>query len=132
MPGIKKSPPKRAPRARRKALGGMRATQELEELNRVGIALSETRDVQQLLDLILKKAREITGADAGSLYLVEPGGASAEGGPPGTELRFNLTQNDSVQFPLSGHTPALTEDSMAGHCAFHSQVNALTASTRIP
>jgi len=31
----------------------------------VGIALSETRQVGQLLDLILTKAREITEADAG-------------------------------------------------------------------
>src|SRR5207245_9262176 len=44
---------------------------ELEELNRIGIALAETRDIEQLLPLILRKAREIAGADAGSLYLVE-------------------------------------------------------------
>src|SRR5438046_6197202 len=49
-------------------------SRELEELNRIGMALSETRDVELLLDLILKKAREITAADAGSLYLVEKGG----------------------------------------------------------
>ncbi len=110
----------------------MNATRELEELNRVGIALSEIRDVEELLDLILKKAREITAADAGSLYLLEPGGASAEGGPRVTELRFKLTQNDSVQFPFSEHTLALTEDSTAGYCALHGEVIEIDDAYRIP
>src|SRR5260370_16901482 len=114
MARIKKSPPKGAPRARRKSVGMMNATRELEELNRVGIALSEIRDVEELLDLILKKAREITAADAGSLYLLEPGGASAEGGPRVTELRFKLTQNDTGQFPFSEHTLPLTAHPPAG------------------
>ncbi len=48
---------------------------ELEELNRIGAALSEERDVGALLDLILTKAREITSSNAGSLYLVGPDGA---------------------------------------------------------
>ena len=48
-----------------------RAEREMEELNRIGIALSETHDVGALLEMILTKARQITGADAGSLYLVE-------------------------------------------------------------
>jgi HD-GYP domain-containing protein (c-di-GMP phosphodiesterase class II) len=131
MAGIKKSPPTRAPRAQRKALSATKATRELEELNRVGIALSETRDVEQLLDLILKKAREITAADAGSLYLVESGGVTAEGGLRAPQLRFKLTQNDSVQFPFSEHTLPLTEDSMAGYCALHGEVIELADAYRI-
>src|SRR5438093_13741678 len=115
MARIKKSAPKRAPRARGKGLSATKATHELEELNRVGIALSETRDVEQLLDLILKKAREITAADAGSLYLAEES-ISAESGLAVPLLRFKLTQNDSVQFPFSDHKHLLTEDSIAGYC----------------
>ena len=132
MARIKKSAPKRAPRARGKGLSATKATHELEELNRVGIALSETRDVEQLLDLILKKAREITAADAGSLYLVENGGVSAEGGLRVPQLRFKLTQNDSVQFPFSEHTLPLTEDSMAGYCAVHGEVIELADAYRVP
>ncbi len=132
MAGIMKSPPKRVPRARRKALSATKATRELEELNRVGVALSETRDVDLLLDLILKKAREITAADAGSLYLVEKSGVSTEGGLRVPQLRFKLTQNDSVQFPFSEHTLPLTEDSMAGYCAVHSEVIELADAYRIP
>jgi len=85
-----------------------------------------------LLDLILTKTREITEADAGSLYLVENGGAFAEAGLRVPLLRFKLTQNDSVQFPFSEHTLPLTEDSMAGYCALHGEVIELADAYRIP
>jgi HD-GYP domain-containing protein (c-di-GMP phosphodiesterase class II) len=132
MARAKKSRRQSVPRARKTALSATKATRELEELNRVGIALSETRDVEQLLDLILKKAREITGADAGSLYLVERRGTSAEEGLGDRQLRFKLTQNDSVQFPFSEHTLPLTENSMAGYSALHGQVIELADAYRIP
>ena len=57
--------------SRHTGLSAAQASRELEELNSIGIALSGTHDVERLLTLILHKAREITGADAGSLYLVE-------------------------------------------------------------
>jgi len=132
MARSKKSRRQSVPRARKTALSPTKATRELEELNRLGIALSETRDVEQLLDLILKKAREITAADAGSLYLVERRGASAEEGLRDPQLRFKLTQNDSVQFPFSEHTLPLTENSMAGYSALHGQVIELADAYRIP
>src|SRR6202167_2749907 len=50
------------------------AEREREQLNEIGIALSSQRDVRELLNLILAKAREITRADAGSLYLIEDEG----------------------------------------------------------
>ena len=50
-----------------------RKSQELHELNKIGVALSAERDINKLLELILFKCREITAADAGSLYLVERG-----------------------------------------------------------
>ena len=104
----------------------------MEELNRIGIALSETRDVDRLLELILRKAREITAADAGSLYLVEYVGAAANNGSRERRLRFKLTQNDSVQFPFSEHALPLTEESMAGYCALHGEVIELSDAYRIP
>src|SRR6185503_13606799 len=48
----------------------------LEELNRVGAALSAERNTARLLELILAKAREITASDAGSLYIIEHADAS--------------------------------------------------------
>ena len=48
-----------------------RATQEINELNAIGAALSAEHDTEQLLEMILTKSREITKSDAGSLYVVE-------------------------------------------------------------
>src|SRR5215470_7792064 len=97
---------------RRTSVSAAQASRELEELNRIGVALSETRDVDQLLSLILQKSRDITSADAGSLYLIERQGPThsqgvpANGNPPSesVQLRFKLTQNDSVQFPFAEQT----------------------------
>ena len=132
MPGNRKPLRQRAPRARGTALSVTQATHELEELNRIGIALSETRDVEQLLGLILRKAREITAADAGSLYLVEKDTAPANRAARAPRVRFKLIQNDSVQFPFSEHTLPLTEESIAGYCALHAEVIELADAYRIP
>jgi HD-GYP domain-containing protein (c-di-GMP phosphodiesterase class II) len=140
MAKTKKMRRKSSPPSRRGGLSAAQAGRELEELNRVGIALSETHDVERLLALILTKAREITGADAGSLYLTEQasGGANstatdaANGGEKTRQLRFRLTQNDSVQFPYTEHTLPITESSMAGFCALHGEVIELADAYRIP
>jgi HD-GYP domain-containing protein (c-di-GMP phosphodiesterase class II) len=119
-------------------LSAAQAARELEELNRIGIALSATRNIEQLLDLILRKAREITRCDAGSLYLVEQDTdvrAAAIAGSNGSEssrLRFRLSQNDSVQFRYTEHTLPITEASMAGYCALHGEVIELADAYRIP
>ncbi len=109
-----------------------RTTRELEELNRIGIALSGTRDVSDLLSLILAKARLISSADAGSLYIVEQEPPDADGSPGAQVLRFMLTQNDSVQFPYSEHTLPVTEDSIAGYCALRGEVIQLADAHRVP
>jgi HD-GYP domain-containing protein (c-di-GMP phosphodiesterase class II) len=92
------------------------AEREREQLNEIGIALSSQRDIRELLNLILAKAREITRADAGSLYLIED---DAEGQQ---HLRFMLTQNDSLVFPFKEFTLPLAEDSMAGYTALRGKV----------
>src|SRR6476661_4846868 len=47
------------------------ASQEIHELNQIGMALSAEHDPGKLLELILTKSREFTSSDAGSVYLVE-------------------------------------------------------------
>jgi HD-GYP domain-containing protein (c-di-GMP phosphodiesterase class II) len=97
-----------------------RTEREMEQLHQIGIALSTTRDSDSVLDLILSKAREMTHADAGSIYLVEE--KPQEGEPTGENpwtLRFKLSQNDSVQFPKRELTLTLTEKSVAGYVALH-------------
>jgi HD-GYP domain-containing protein (c-di-GMP phosphodiesterase class II) len=101
---------------------------QLEELNRVGAALSAERDTGRLLDLILTKAREITDSDAGSIYIVEtlrpaPSDEAAPTHPALStaeavrQLRFKIAQNDSVALPFREAVLDITQGSIAGYVA---------------
>jgi HD-GYP domain-containing protein (c-di-GMP phosphodiesterase class II) len=93
-----------------------RRGEELSELNKIGVALSAERSIDKLLALILQKSREITGADAGSLYLVER--AKDRGNGNGDQLRFKLPQNDSVGVSeFEEFTMPLDQTSIAGYVA---------------
>jgi HD-GYP domain-containing protein (c-di-GMP phosphodiesterase class II) len=94
--------------ARREAAVSRR---ELRELNQIGVSLSAERDTDELLTLILSKAREITQSDAGSLYVVED---AADGT---ARLRFKLAQNDSVRVPFTEFTLPIDDASVAGYVA---------------
>ena len=101
-------------------------TRQLEELNRIGAALSAERDTGRLLELILTKARQITNSEAGSLYVVEiapaedsfdlrtPPNASGE---PVRRLRFEIAQNDRVKLPFREELLEITGRSIAGYAA---------------
>ncbi|HUU12563.1 MAG TPA: HD domain-containing phosphohydrolase [Terriglobia bacterium] len=84
---------------------------ELETLNKIGVALSTERNTDTLLELILTKSREITCCDAGSLYLAEEG---AEGTK---HLVFKLTQSDSHSVPFRQFTLPIDTRSIAGYAA---------------
>jgi len=97
----------------------VRQVVDFKEFNRVALALSAERDVNRLLEMILTKCREVTTADAGSLYLVEekeldPGEWEAE-----TErvLRFVVAQNDSKSLDLKTAKLPLNRASIAGYVA---------------
>jgi HD-GYP domain-containing protein (c-di-GMP phosphodiesterase class II) len=92
-----------------------RRGEELSELNNIGVRLSAERDIDKLLKLILQKSREITGADAGSLYLVERAQDASNGNAD--RLRFKLAQNDSVDFSFEESTMPLDRTSIAGYVA---------------
>lgn len=91
-----------------------RRNAELSELNKIGAALSAERDINRLLSLILDKSRQITAADAGSLYLVMKG----DGSQPDT-LKFALAKNDSVFFEFQESRMPLDQTSIAGYVAIH-------------
>ena len=88
-----------------------RLERELGELNAIGIQLSAERNLDVLLETILTKAREITRADAGSLYLVEE---NADGPP---RLRFAVAQCESVDIPFRAVSLPLDHKSVAGYVA---------------
>ena len=58
-----------------------RSRYERDELLAISRALSSERDIRKLLDLILCKSRRITGADAGSVYVLEAADADGNGQP---------------------------------------------------
>lgn len=97
------------------SLGGL-----TEQMIRIGLALTSTRDLDELLELVLLEARKLTGADAGSVYLVE-----------GESLRFETSQNQSlfdrlgeenVRVMFKRSTLPLDSRSIAGHVALSRKI----------
>jgi HD-GYP domain-containing protein (c-di-GMP phosphodiesterase class II) len=86
-------------------------TEEIQALVDVGVALAAERDRDQLLEMILSRARALTQADAGSLYLVETATDGRE------VLKFVRAQNDSVPFEFVERTLPLDDSSIAGFVA---------------
>jgi HD-GYP domain-containing protein (c-di-GMP phosphodiesterase class II) len=97
----------------------LRKDNELQELNKIGAALSAERDIDQLLDLILLKCREITAADAGSLYLVARG--KDDTSDDDDRLIFKLAQNHSVRVEFKEFTMRLDDTTLAGYAAKHKE-----------
>ena len=66
--------------------------QRLEDLNRIGAALSAETDIERLLESILTAAKTITRADGGTLYRVTEDQA----------LRFEIMRTTSLHYHLGG------------------------------
>jgi len=60
--------------------------EQIEKLNQIGIGLSSETNLEDLLELIVFEAREFTGADGGSLYILDED----------ETLYFNVSQNDTL------------------------------------
>lgn len=67
----------------------------LDQLNRIGAALSRERNIERLLENILEAAKALTGADGGTLYSVSEDGSA---------LRFEIMRTDSLGIRLGGTT----------------------------
>ncbi|HEY2900081.1 MAG TPA: HD domain-containing phosphohydrolase [Polyangia bacterium] len=89
---------------------------ELGELLATSRALSSERDIRKLLALILEKCRQVTGADAGSVYVLE-----GEGRPADKRLHFMLSQNDSLAIDLQEFTLGVDEKSIVGKAVLDAQ-----------
>ncbi len=95
-----------------------RARFESSLLVDIGRALSQERDTQRLLDLILLRSREVTGADAASVYIVE---GDADDLSERT-LRFTAAQNDSRDIEAEGFTMPVSNSSIVGACVLAGEV----------
>jgi HD-GYP domain-containing protein (c-di-GMP phosphodiesterase class II) len=94
----------------RKARWIKRYRYELGELVEIARAITQERDLSRLLNVILEKSRFITGADAGSIYVLETNPAR----PSDRLLRFKTSQNESVAFESSEFTMPVSTRSIAG------------------
>jgi len=101
-----------------------------EQLLKISTSLSTERDLGRLLDGILRAARELTGAEAGRLYILD-------------QLKRNLllqvAQNDVLQRPREAETtvPLFPEGGrntthIAGYCAFSGRTVVLSDLYRAP
>lgn len=86
----------------------------LHELNQIGTALSNERNLDHLLDKILTSSTDITCSDSGSLYLVE---TREEDAQESRYLRFKWARNLSLEIDFSEFTIDLNEQSIAGAVA---------------
>jgi HD-GYP domain-containing protein (c-di-GMP phosphodiesterase class II) len=64
---------------------------KLEYLNAIGIALSQERDIDKLLETILVAAKNLTHADGGTLYRLV-----------GDKLQFEIVRTDSLAITMGG------------------------------
>ncbi|MCA9673482.1 MAG: GAF domain-containing protein [Myxococcales bacterium] len=94
-----------------------RAHHENDMLISIGRALSQQRDIHSLLEIILRRCREVTGADAGSVYVVEGDEDEAP-----RQLRFTVSQNDSRTIESKGFTMPVSASSIVGMCVLSSDV----------
>ncbi|MBK7072331.1 MAG: GAF domain-containing protein [Myxococcales bacterium] len=93
------------------------AQHENRLLIETGRALSQQRDMASLLEIILRQARDVTGADAGSVYIVLGDDDATE-----RSLRFMVSQNDSRRIDSKGFTMAVSGSSIVGTCVLSSDV----------
>ena len=66
---------------------------QIKRLTNIGIALSAEKEINRLLEMIVNEARNITGAEAGVLYIVDP---------DEKVLRFEILQNDTTGARMGG------------------------------
>jgi GAF domain-containing protein len=104
--------------------------QDFEKLLNVGIALSSIHELDKLLDLILKEARRLTRADAGTLYLVKD-----------NQLIFKISQCDSLCCRLGegrmrqmyeSFSMPISPKSIAGYVALNKKVLNISDVQQIP
>ena len=89
-----------------------RSRHENDMLISIGRALSQQRNIQSLLEIILRRACEVTNADAGSMYIVE----GHDEDVAKRTLRFAVSQNDSRTLPPGSFTMPVSATSIVGQC----------------
>ena len=98
----------------------------LRSLLEVGVSLSASSDRQEVLNVVLREARRLARAEAGSLYIVE-----------GNQLRFVASQNDVLDLSeiterFLGKTMPISAQSLAGYVALTGRLANIADSYSMP
>ena len=93
-------------------------SKQIEGLLDIGIALSAQKDHNKVLEMIVTEARDISRAEAGTLYLFQ-----------NQELEFKIIQNDVLNIEKGGKGEEINlppveieEKNVAGYCALTKKV----------
>ncbi|HOA08596.1 MAG TPA: GAF domain-containing protein, partial [Spirochaetota bacterium] len=89
--------------------------QDQEDLIKIGRSLSTEKNMPKLLRQILMLSKKITGADAGSIYLVEED-------ENGKRIRFKYSHTFSKDLPLEEFVIPFDTNSIAGYVAVTGKV----------
>lgn len=82
--------------------------QKIGILNKIGLAFSNSKDTDVLLQMILEESMNLTFSDGGSLYLAEKiDGVNV--------MVFKYSANRSIEFDFKGETITLDNNSVTGH-----------------
>ncbi|MCP4762239.1 MAG: GAF domain-containing protein [archaeon] len=100
--------------------------QDQEDLINIGRSLSSEKDMDNLLRMILFLGKKITGADAGSIYLVEEDNNGVK------RLRFKYSHTFSREIPLEEFVIDLNKKSIAGYVAVTGEVQNILDAYNIP
>ena len=72
---------------------------QIKHLIQIGVALSGEKNINRLLEIIVDEARNLTNADAGTLYIMSD---------DETELQFAIIQNNSLNIRMGGTGGVIT------------------------
>lgn len=98
-------------------------SENIAHLMSISRELNGERDIPKLLNLILLKAREVCGADAGSIYTIE---SAMTNGPATLRdqddiLQFRFTQNHSIKQNLSEFKLPINKNSIVGNAVLRAE-----------
>jgi HD-GYP domain-containing protein (c-di-GMP phosphodiesterase class II) len=94
---------------------------ELRRLTQVGIALSSERNLDRLLERILDEARAVCGADAGTLYLLDPEARTLVGRIAHNET-LNIRRGGTTDLPCDLLPVPLSPEYVSAYAALTGEV----------
>jgi HD-GYP domain-containing protein (c-di-GMP phosphodiesterase class II) len=90
--------------------------------------LARERDIDKLLATVLERCRYLAGADAGSIYIVE----GTDPDITKRQLRFKLSQNESLTLPSGEFVMPISMRSIAGSVAMGRKIVAIDDVYHLP